>query len=112
MLVCRSWAAALRRDSLFPGRPAPADVHSMAIQSSCDKACPCSAAGLTCRTGCLRQAVGCYSLCWQQTVGSRSGTQHMSSGLLSYSLHSDQHTTIGPQKLLVTILGCCVHALW
>jgi len=112
MLVCRFWAAALRRGSPSSGRPAPADVHIMAIQPTCDECSPCSAGGLTCRTGCLQQAVGCYCLCWQQTVGSRSGTQHMSSGLLSGSLQPDQHTTIGPQKLLVTILGCCVHAFW
>ncbi len=95
-----------------PGTRAPADVHIMATQSTCDKSCPCSAGGLTCRTGFLQQAVGCYCLCWQQTVGSRSGTQHISLELLSGSLQLHQHTTIGPQKLLVTILGCCVHAFW
>lgn len=112
MLVCRIWVAALRRGFLSSGIPAPADLHVMAIRSTCDESCPCSAGGLTCRTGCLQQAVGCYCLCWQQTVGSRSGTQHMSSGLMSGSLQPDQHTTIGPQKLLVTILGCCARVLW
>ena len=112
MLVCRFSIAALRRGSLSSGHPAPADVHIVATQSTCDKSCPCSAGGLTCRTGFLQQAVGCYCLCWQQTVGSRSGTQHISLELLSGSLQLHQHTTIGPQKLLVTILGCCVHAFW
>ncbi len=112
MLVCRFSIAALRRGSLSSGHPAPADVHIVATQSTCDECCPCSAGGLTCRTGCLQQAVGCYCLCWQQTVGSRSGTQHISLGLLSGSLQLYQHSTIGPQKLLVTILGCCVHAFW
>ena len=112
MLVCRCWAAALRRGCRSSGLPAPADVRSMAIQSSWSKPGPCSAAGMTCRTGCLHQAVGCHCLCWQQTVGSRPGTQHLSSGLLSCSLQPDQHTSFGPQQLLVTILGCCVHALW
>jgi len=40
MLFCRSWVAALRSGSLFSGRPAPADVHGMAIQSTCEKSCP------------------------------------------------------------------------
>ena len=40
MLFCRSWVAALRSGSLFSGRPAPADVHVMVIQSTCEKYCP------------------------------------------------------------------------
>ncbi len=51
MLVCRFSIAALRRGSLSSGHPAPAYVHIMATQSTCDKCCPCSAGGLTCRTG-------------------------------------------------------------
>ncbi len=39
MLVCRSCVAALRSGSLFSGRPVPADVHGMAVQSTCEKSC-------------------------------------------------------------------------
>ncbi len=40
MLVCRSCVAALRSGSLFSRRPVPADVHVMAMQSTCEKSCP------------------------------------------------------------------------
>ena len=43
------------------------DMRIMAVQSACDKNCPCCAGGLTCRNGCLQQAVGCYCLCRQHT---------------------------------------------